>query len=587
VPALLHAEAAVQPDTVANNSPNRKTKRATRLKSVALFFFSLLDAAAAMKEKAVKEIFDYHEETKHHYARYARSAGYMDWQNQPNPFRTYRDVPVLPLPLLKKDPSAAYSDLYGRKNNPCQPLRIETIAGFLELSLGLSAWKAVGGSRWSLRMNPSSGNLHPTEAHLILPPKYPINCGVYHYNPFSHALEKRADVPIRLWQSIESHFGMEGFLIGISSIFWRESWKYGERAWRYCNHDAGHALAGISFSANLFGWKATYLNALSDKQILTVLGLDRVRFRDLEEEHIDFLGWVQPTISNPVSRDLPDHIIAEFAGLSFVGEPDRLSPRCINWEIIYKTARLTAKPATPETSIKLPDRKLLTGEVSHLSAAEIIRRRRSATAFDRSGFITRNQFLTMLDKTLPRKDYAPFDAELIEPACHLLIFVHHVVDLNPGLYFFIRAPEDFKALKQLARGDFHWAPVEPDFPLYLLTEGNFRQQAMMVSCHQEIAGFSAFSLGMIARFKEIIAAAPYRYRHLFWETGMIGQVLYLEAEAHGARGTGIGCFFDDGVHEIMGFNDNRYQSLYHFTVGKPIEDTRLTTYAPYHHLQNR
>jgi hypothetical protein len=108
---------------------------------------------------------------------------------------------------------------------------------------------------------------------------------------------------------------------------------------------------------------------------------------------------------------------------------------------------------------------------------------------------------------------------------------------------------------------------------------------MMVSCHQEIAGFSAFSVGMIAKFKELIAARPYLYRHLFWETGMIGQVLYLEAEAHGVRGTGIGCFFDDAVHEIMGFSDNHYQSLYHFTVGKPIEDPRLTTHPPYGHLK--
>jgi hypothetical protein len=68
---------------------------------------------------------------------------------------------------------------------------------------------------------------------------------------------------------------------------------------------------------------------------------------------------------------------------------------------------------------------------------------------------------------------------------------------------------------------------------------------------------------------------------------MIGQVLYLEAEAHGNRGTGIGCFFDDAVHEIMGLSDNHYQSLYHFTVGKPIEDPRLTTHPPYDHLKNR
>lgn len=193
----------------------------------------------------------------------------------------------------------------------------------------------------------------------------------------------------------------------------------------------------------------------------------------------------------------------------------------------------------------------------------------------------------MLDKTLPRTDCAPFDAELIAPSTHLLIFVHNVDGLAPGLYFFLRTQKDLGELKRFSRSDFKWEPVETNMALYLLCEGDFRQQAMMVSCHQEIAGFSAFSLGMIAKFREIVAARPYLYRHLFWETGMIGQVLYLEAEAHGVRGTGIGCFFDDAVHEIMGFSANHYQSLYHFTVGKPIEDPRLTTYPPYGHLKNK
>jgi nitroreductase len=89
---------------------------------------------------------------------------------------------------------------------------------------------------------------------------------------------------------------------------------------------------------------------------------------------------------------------------------------------------------------------------------------------------------------------------------------------------------------------------------------------------------------MIARFRSPITSEPFRYRQLFWETGMIGQVLYLEAEAHGVRGTGIGCFFDDAVHDILGLSGNRYQSLYHFTIGRPIEDPRLTTYPAYHHL---
>jgi nitroreductase len=223
---------------------------------------------------------------------------------------------------------------------------------------------------------------------------------------------------------------------------------------------------------------------------------------------------------------------------------------------------------------------------SQLSAADIIRNRRSAVAFDDSGFISRSRFFSILDKTLARRDMAPFDIELTEPLTHLLLFVHNVPDLTPGLYLFLRSNADFDELKTICRSDFQWAPVEKDFPLYRLAEGNYRQQATMVSCHQDIAGSSAFSLGMIVKFRDVITAEPYRYRHLFWETGMIGQVLYLEAEAHGARGTGIGCFFDDAVHEILGFSDNRYQSLYHFTIGQPIEDPRLSTYPPYTHLKN-
>ena len=539
-----------------------------------------------MKNQHVKEIINYHETTKHHYDHYARSPGYMDWKNQPNPFRSYAGAPSVSLPLLQTDPSAGYLDLYERSRNTLQPLTIETIAGFLELSLGLSAWKAAAGAQWSLRINPSSGNLHPTEAHLILPPMKPQKSGVYHYNALRHALEKRADIPAELWERIVSHFGSEGFLIGISSIFWRESWKYGERAFRYCNHDAGHALACVSFSANLWGWKVSYLGVMSDEAIEKILGFDQTRFRELEQEHADFLCWVHPHNSNAIPHGLPDEITAQFAHLKFIGEPEILSPECINWESIYATADRTKKPATEEMTWDPTNQKWATEEISSLPATEIIRQRRSATSFDPDGSITKNQFMTMLDKTLPRMNGAPFDTRLIAPSTHLLLFVHNIVDLAPGLYFFLRAQNDLDEIKRFSRNEFQWAPVEADFPLYLLAEGDYRQQAMMVSCHQEIAGFSAFSLGMIAKFKQPVTDRPYLYRHLFWETGMIGQVLYLEAEAHGVRGTGIGCFFDDAVHEIMGLADNHYQSLYHFTVGKPIEDPRLTTYPPYFHLNN-
>ena len=58
-------------------------------------------------------------------------------------------------------------------------------------------------------------------------------------------------------------------------------------------------------------------------------------------------------------------------------------------------------------------------------------------------------------------------------------------------------------------------------------------------------------------------------------------MLYLEAEAAGLRGTGIGCFFDDEVHRVLGLEDKSWQSLYHFTVGGAVDDERLRSAEPY------
>jgi hypothetical protein len=139
-------------------------------------------------------------------------------------------------------------------------------------------------------------------------------------------------------------------------------------------------------------------------------------------------------------------------------------------------------------------------------------------------------------------------------------------------------------MKGLTAPDLRWSSVDEQLPLFLLKPGDFRDTARAVSCHQDIAGDGACAMGMIANFGPVVAAEPCQYRRLFWESGMIGQVLYLEAEAAGLRGTGIGCYFDDPVHALLGLEGHGCQSLYHFTMGVPVEDRRLGTLPPYGHL---
>jgi hypothetical protein len=215
------------------------------------------------------------------------------------------------------------------------------------------------------------------------------------------------------------------------------------------------------------------------------------------------------------------------------------------------------------------------------SAGQMIRQRRSLLACDGRTSIPAERFYRMLSRVMP----APGDAIPWKPAIHFGLFVHRVEGIEPGLYALARDPGKLEKLKQNMHSHFAWeAPpgCPAELPLYLLERGDARELATQVSCRQEIAGEGAFSLGMIAEYQaSLVEHGPSFYRRLFWEAGAIGQVLYLEAEAAGVRSTGIGCFFDDPVHQVFGFRDLAFQSLYHFTVGGYVDDPRLTTLPPY------
>ena len=187
----------------------------------------------------------------------------------------------------------------------------------------------------------------------------------------------------------------------------------------------------------------------------------------------------------------------------------------------------------------------------------------------------------MLSRSMPGPG-APWDALWWSPRIHLALFVHRVDDVEPGVYLLPRDPAGGERLRAACGREFLWESADDALPLVCLATGDARALARRLSCDQEIASDGFFSLGMIAEFDRALEEfGPSFYRHLFWESGVVGQVLYLEAEAAGARATGIGCFYDDPVHDVLGLDGHAFQSLYHFTVGRPVDDARLTTEAPY------
>ncbi len=529
-------------------------------------------------ESFIDSMLDYHEQTKHHPDRYARSPGYMDWDNQPNPFRFYKGARNLDLPLMNKPGEFPYGSLFGAPVVDPVPIRLETISGFLELSLGLSAWKQHGVSEWSLRMNPSSGNLHPSECYLLLPQCGDSAACIAHYNPLMHRLEIRASLQDKEARSL---IGLNGFGIVLSSIFWREAWKYGERAFRYTQHDVGHALGALCFSAALNGWKLAARPEIESSCLDRLLGFEPSRQIPGESERADCFCWISG--SNPNEPQVSDWLstlqIPEYQDTA-----NRLSTNQTPWPIIDDAEQLTRSPgfqARRPESVKSDS-----GQTSDYPAEWVIRNRRSAQAYDsRFSRIAYSRFTQILSATLP-SGQLPLDALPLATNVHLVLFVHRVDDLDSGLYCLVRDPSDLKTLRDSFDPGFSWDKVDRVLPLYLLQKGDYRTAAETVSCHQAIAGDSAFSMGMLARFESVVKDAPWLYPCLFWESGLIGQILYLEAEAKGLRGTGIGCYFDDMMHQLLGLKDRHWQDLYHFTIGAPLEDARLQTKPPYHHLQD-
>ncbi|MGD9541772.1 MAG: SagB/ThcOx family dehydrogenase, partial [Methylocystis sp.] len=290
-------------------------------------------------ETTPQDIRGYHRRTKHAPTRYALGPAFLDWTSQPCPFRRFEGARRIDLPLLDAEPTPTFP---GPAPTPAS-LDCAALGLFFELAFGLSAWKSFEGSTWALRNNPSSGNLHPTEAYAVINGLDGLGAtaGLYHYAPEAHALEERARY------AATQILPPGGFLLALTSIPWREAWKYGERAYRYCQLDAGHAIGAAAQAAAALGWRARLLATPSDEEIARLVGLDRADSAHRREgEHPDLLIWIACDAGE--APESLDRIIA--ASREWHGSANRLSEDHDGWPVIDLALRqcvkgVTSKPA--------------------------------------------------------------------------------------------------------------------------------------------------------------------------------------------------------------------------------------------------
>ncbi len=513
------------------------------------------DSRSGSFNEETERLFAYHHATKHTYHSVRSSAHFLDWRNQPDPFRTYDGAPSIALPpvqsLQNMGTFAAMAALSeadkifpDKKSGEQQQIQLNLawLSSLLWHSMAVSAWKKVPGGdhRYSLRVNPSSGNLHPTETHLALRGFTGVEDGLYHYRADRHALELRSPGAWagQLSQSLEIPWAAQSLLIvGLTSIFWREAWKYRDRAYRYCCHDLGHAMTSLLLAARALGVSGGAVAHFADLRMTNALGLTGG-----DEAPMAFLVFPPANSAAPApGAPLPEKM--------FVGIPNELSSEEIPYELLMGMHRATilrdsagpvpVSPAIHSTKNRKP--LPMPDPARDAPLGETVRRRRSALDFDpRTPPMPREDAEQILD--FSTRDWpADWRGNFRGPSSQveqgadfiaLYLYIHRVRGCDPGVY---QWDSTARRLVQLHRG-------------------SVERVAAFLSLEQPLAGNSCFSVSMIADLAKAAHVFGNRgYRYVYFEAGAIGQRLYLGAEALGWNATGIGAFYDDDVHRYLGF----------------------------------
>jgi SagB-type dehydrogenase family enzyme len=511
--------------------------------------------------KDTERLFAYHQATKHTYHSVRTNARYLDWHNQPDPFRGYEGAPSIDLPHDPGFPNTGtFSAMAALSERPVPPgdddsesneriaFDLAWLSRLLWHSMAISAWKKVPGTgaRYSLRVNPSSGNLHPTETYAAVRAFAGMENGLYHYRADRHALElrSRGAWTQHLAGALEIPWAAESpLIIGLTSIFWREAWKYGERAYRYCCHDLGHAMMGILLAARALGLPGGAVAHFSDIRLARAMGL-----AESDEAPMAFLVF-PPRKSSIELSAAPVEPVA--------GIPNELSAKEVRYELLLgmHASTVLPDPAGPLPRFSMANSSMLGGDAALPDPSDdgplgsTVRRRRSALDFDaRTPPMGRDELEQLLDFATRdwRADWrGNFCGETTQAQSgadfvSLYLYVHRIRDCEPGVYRWDRAKSKLEELHR----------------------GNVQRVAAFLSLEQALAGNSCFTISMIADLGEAARVFGNRgYRYVYFEAGAIGQRLYVGAEALGWNATGIGAFYDDDVHRYLGFLDEGADSV--------------------------
>ncbi|HEX9344434.1 MAG TPA: SagB/ThcOx family dehydrogenase [Candidatus Acidoferrum sp.] len=473
----------------------------------------------------------YHDATKHSYTSIRTNPHFMDWSNQPLPFKIYPTLEPMRLPgELRQTGVAALSAIaesVSSRTNASPDL--EAVAQLLYLSAGITRKRKYPGGELYFRAAACTGALYEVELYLVCSDLADLQAGVYHFAPAEFGLRRlrAGDHRRALLEATggEPAIAHAPLTIVCTGTYWRNAWKYQARTYRHFGWDNGTLLANLLAVATALGLPARVVCGFVDASVNRLLDVDPQREVAFS---LVALGYVAaPLPSFP----------AEIPPLRLETVP--LSQREVDYPLMREMHAASSldsaeevdawRGQTPVTDFPPPTGPVI--QLQPLSDAEmprdpieqVIQRRGSTRKFARSP-ITLPQLSTMLDRAtrgVPGDFLDPPGTQLND----LYLIIHEVEGLPPGAYVFHRDRGVLESLKQ----------------------GNFRADAGYLGLEQELPADAAVDIFFLADLRPILQRFGNRgYRAVQLEAGILGGKLYLAAYAQRLGATGL-TFFDDDV----------------------------------------
>src|ERR1700675_350479 len=515
---------------------------------------------------------NYHEATKHSYTSVRTNPHFLDFGNQPLPFKIYTSLEPSRMPTeVRQTGVAALSAIAARLADPVQANAapdLEAVAQLLYLSAGITRQRKYSGGEIYFRAAACTGALYEVELYLICGDLANLQAGVYHFAPAEFGLRqlRAGDYRSVLVEATggEPAIAHAPLTIVCTCTYWRNAWKYQARTYRHFGWDNGTLLANLLAVATALGLPAKVVCGFVDATVNRLLDVDsqrEVAFSLVALGHDSRLS-AQPAPPSPTASQ----VLADVSPLGLETVP--LSRDEIDYPLmreIHAASSLDSAeevaawrgstPLNPTRMTNLPPPAGPAVQLTPLSDAEmprdpmepLILRRGSSRQFARTP-ISLTQLSTTLDRAtrgIPADFLNPFGSQLN----HLYLIVHAVEGLEPGAYVFHR---DHRMLECLKRG-------------------SFRDEAGYLGLEQQLPADAAVDIFFLADLRPIFARFGNRgYRAVQLEAGILGGKLYLAAYAERLGATGL-TFYDDDVTRFFSPHAEGKSAIFLIAVGESVK----------------